>query len=201
MNSKNIVVIVAVVVLIILGAFIRTRFFPSSYTYQGSLIDPALPAMQFELSQANGDVFKLADQQGKVVLIFFGYANCPDVCPATLAEFKQVYETLGDQADQVKFVFITIDPERDTLDAIESYVHAFNPNFVGLSGTENELQPVWDAFFVYREKVETDSALDYEMNHSTRVIVIDKNGNFRMTFPYGMAPQAMADDVVHLLSE
>ena len=201
MKSKNIFVIAAAVVLIILVALVGTRLFPSAYTYQGSLIDPALPAFQFELYQANGEAFNLADQQGKVVLIFFGYANCPDVCPATLAEFKQVYETLGDQADQVRFVFITIDPERDTPDAIDTYVHAFNPNFIGLSGTEEELQPVWDAFFVYREKVDTDSALGYEMNHSTRVIVIDKNGNFRMTFPYGMAPQAMADDIVHLLSE
>ncbi len=173
----------------------------TAYTYQGSLIDPPVEAADFTLTEQDGSGFTLSEQQGKVVLIFFGYANCPDVCPTTLADFKRVHEALGDQADDVKFVFITVDPERDTPEIIANYVSAFNTDFVGLSGTEAELQPVWDAYYVVRNKIESDSALGYLMEHSARVMVIDRQGNLRMTFPFGMAPEAITEDVQHLLAE
>ena len=173
----------------------------SNYDYQGSMIDPPVPAVDFSLTQQDGSSFTLNQQQGKVVLIFFGYANCPDVCPTTLADFKRVHEALGDQASDVEFVFITVDPERDTPEIIADYVAAFNPDFVGLSGTEEELQPVWDAYYVVRNKVESDSALGYLMEHSARVMVIDKQGMLRMTFPFGMAAEAITEDVQHLLAE
>ena len=84
----------------------------------------------------HGVTFRLRDQMGKVVLLFFGYTHCPDVCPTTLADYKVVYNELGEFADQVRFVYITVDPERDTPEVIASYAKAFNPAFIGLSGDD-----------------------------------------------------------------
>lgn len=172
-----------------------------AYTYQGSMIEPPVEAADFTLANQDGTQFTLSDQHGKIVLIFFGYANCPDVCPTTLADFKRVHEALGEQADDVRFIFITVDPERDTPEIIANYVAAFHPDFIGLSGSEEELQPVWDAYYVVRNKIESESALGYLMEHSARVMVIDRQGNLRMTFPFGMSVEAMTADVEHLLDE
>jgi protein SCO1/2 len=174
---------------------------PKPYTYQGSLIEPPVEAFQFELADAAGNQFRLEDHQGKIVLIFFGYANCPDVCPTTLADFKQVKEKLGEKAGQVSFVFITIDPERDTLENIDQYVNAFDPTFIGLSGSLEELQAVWDGYFVYREKVESDSKLGYLMDHTARVYLVDQEGLLGITFPFGISADAIYEDVNHILSQ
>ena len=157
------------------------------YEYQGSLIEPPAASYAFALTKEDGTTYRLQDQQGKVVLIFFGYANCPDVCPTTLSDFKKIQGQLADQADQVEFVFITIDPERDTPQDIENYVSAFDPSFVGLSGSVEELQSVWDGYFVYRAKVESGSEAGYLMDHtapslrhrSTRQLAVD------LSFWYG----------------
>ncbi|KAA3644048.1 MAG: SCO family protein [Chloroflexi bacterium] len=178
-----------------------TVFFPQPYEYQGSLIEPPADSYAFALTKEDGTTYRLQDQQGKVVLIFFGYANCPDVCPTTLSDFKKIQGQLADQADQVEFVFITIDPERDTPQDIENYVSAFDPSFVGLSGSVEELQSVWDGYFVYRAKVESGSEAGYLMDHTARVYVIDQQGNLRLTFPFGMEADAMAADIAQLVDQ
>lgn len=169
--------------------------------FQGSLIEPPVAAQDFELRKASGEAFRLSDARGKVVLIFFGYANCPDFCPSTLAEYKKIHENLGDEAENVEFVFITIDPERDTPEQIETFVSSFNPSFIGLSGSEEALQPVWDAYFVFREKQEGASEAGYLMAHTTRVYAVDKAGNLRLTYPFGMTAAEMTSDVRRLLAE
>ena len=201
MDSKRFAMMIVVILVGLLGLFAATQLVNPVYEYQGSLIEPAVPAYDFALLVGSGGTFQLSEQHGKVVLIFFGYANCPDFCPTTLAEFKRVREELGSLAEQVEFVFITIDPERDTPALVEQYVHAFHPDFIGLSGTEAELQPIWDAFYVYRARVDVESAAGYLMEHSTRVVVVDPAGDFRMTFPYGMQPEAMAADITELLNQ
>lgn len=172
-----------------------------AYAYQGSLIEPPVKAAEFSLTYHDGMPFTLSDQRGKVVLIFFGYVNCPDVCPTTLSDFKRVHEALGEQAGEVKFVFITVDPERDTPEMLADYAAAFNTDFIGLGGRDEDLRPVWDAYYVVREKIESESALGYLMEHSARVMVIDRQGDLRMTFPFGMSVEAMTQDIQHLLDE
>ncbi len=172
-----------------------------SYTYQGSLIDPPVPAADFSLPAGEGTIFTLAEQRGKVVLLFFGYTHCPDVCPTTLYDFQKIKARLGERADDVRFVFITVDPERDSVDALHQYVTTFDPEFIALSGDFAQLEAVWQAYGVFRQKQEVGDAGGYTMDHTARIYVVDAQGNLRLTFPFGMAAEAMADDLIHLLRE
>jgi protein SCO1/2 len=132
--------------------------------------------------------------RGKAVLLFFGYTSCPDVCPTTLAELKQALERLGqEKAQQVQVVFVTVDPERDTPERVQEYVDHFNPNFIGLSGSESELVPVWQKYGVFREIVDGTSAAGYIVNHTARVTLIDQYGNLRVSFAF----ETPVEDIVH----
>jgi protein SCO1/2 len=169
--------------------------------FHGSVIDPPVAAQDFTLANYDGQPFRLGGQHGKVVLMFFGYTSCADVCPTTLAEFRQLRERLGDRANEVAFVFVTVDPERDTPGKIRAYLTLFAPDFYGLSGTPAELEVVYQAYGVYAEKQESDSAGGYEVAHTSSVYVIDRAGNLRLTFPYGTSPEDMLADMRKLLSE
>jgi protein SCO1/2 len=168
--------------------------FPQTDTFRGTLYDPAVPAPEIVLSRDDGSSFRLSEQRGNVVLLFFGYTSCPDVCPVTLSELRNVNDELGRNAGQVQVVFITVDPERDTPAKIQEYVSIFNPSFIGLSGSLDELQPVWTDYGVYREvQEESNSAAGYLVNHSARVYVIDPDGNLRLSYSFGTP----TDDIVH----
>jgi protein SCO1/2 len=170
--------------------------------FRGSAIEPATTAVDFELSDTSGSSFQLSDHKGEVVLLFFGYANCPDFCPTTLAEYKNIHEKLGEGAADVRFVFVTVDPDRDSPEAIDQFVHAFDPSFIGLTGTEEQLQFVWENYFVGRiPQVVEDSELPYLVSHATRIYVVDKAGNLRLTFPFGMPVADMTHDINLLLAE
>jgi protein SCO1/2 len=203
MNKRTLLIASGIFFVSVAAVLLGAQIYANNNTFRGSLIEPAPPAHAFALQQANGDTYRLADQRGRVVLLFFGYANCPDFCPATLAEFRRAYEDLAEDGLQteIDFVFITIDPERDDPESIEAFVSSFNPNFVGLSGSEEELQPIWDGYFVFREKQEVGSEAGYLMAHSTRVYAIDKDGNLRLTFPFGQTGEDMSHDVRMLLQE
>ncbi len=185
------------VVLAVVGVFVLEK----PYTYQGSVIDPPSQAADFTLEATDGFVFRLAEQRGKVVLLFFGYTHCPDVCPTTLYDYKQIIEQLGRQVDDVQFVFVTVDPERDTLEHLAAYVTAFDPRILGLSGSPEALNEVYAHYGVYVEKKDVGSAAGYLVDHTARVYVIDRDGNLSLTFPFGMEAEAMAEDISHLLEE
>lgn len=171
------------------------------YRFKGSKINPPALANDFSLIDQHGNEFHLAENRGKVILIFFGYTNCPDICPTTLADFKQINEKLGERADDVVFLFVTIDPERDTPDRLAKYLPVFGEGIIGLSGSEDELRPVWKDFGVYRSKVDSGSAAGYLMDHSTRVYGLDKDGNIRVTYPFGSPLDSYIKDVNYLLNE
>ncbi|MEW5942027.1 MAG: SCO family protein, partial [Chloroflexota bacterium] len=161
---------------------------------RGSVIEPPLPAAEISLTDHNGTPFRLSDHRGKVVALFFGYASCPDVCPATMAVLKQSRAQLKpDQAARVQVVFITVDPNRDAPELIQEYVSRFDPTFIGLSGTEAELSPVWQAYGVFRELGEPNASGFYDVSHTARVYVVDAQGNLSLSFPFG----ATVEDVVH----
>ena len=109
-------------------------------SFRGSVMDEPVPVPDFTLQDHTGQPFRLADQRGNVVLLFFGYTSCPDVCPTTLATWRQVHDLLGDEAGRTRFVFVTVDPERDTGERLGRHVQAFNPDFLGLTGTPEQLQ-------------------------------------------------------------
>jgi len=176
-------------------------FIDQNYTYQGVLIDPPAPAADFELTDQNGQPYRLSDQGGKVILIFFGYTNCPDVCPLTLTEFKRIKEGLGDKAQDVHFVYITVDPERDTVERMKFYVGNFDPSFIALTSDRETLQPIWDAYGVYQERQDVGSAAGYLVDHTARIYTIDKGGNWRINYPFGMDTDKITEDISHLVLE
>jgi protein SCO1 len=167
---------------------------PKTESFRGTLYDPALPAPEIELARDNGSNFRLGELRGNVVLLFFGFTSCPDVCPTTLSELRKVNEELGRDAGQVKVVFVTVDPERDTPEQVQKYVSIFSPAFVGLSGSMEELEPVWRDYGVYREIDEVaSSASGYLVTHTARVYLVDRDGNLRLSYSYGTPTQ----DIVH----
>jgi protein SCO1/2 len=184
-----------------LAAVLAYQELGQSYTFKGSIIEPPLPAEDFTLNDQQNEPFRLRDQRGEVVLIFFGYTHCPDVCPLTLADFKQIKAELGAEAGRVNFVFITVDPERDTPERLAEHIANFDPAIVGLTGDRAELAAVWNAYGVYAAKAEAGSASGYLVDHTARVYAIDANGDLRMTYAFGTESVDIAQDVAHLLDE
>lgn len=170
------------------------------YQFNGSAYPEQLPAADFELTRTDGQPYRLSDRQGRVVLIFFGYTFCPDVCPATLADAKRLIEGLGDQAEQVDFLFITVDPERDTPEVLGNYVANFHPAIIGLTGSEEALAAMREDYFVFAEKeVIEDSAVGYLMAHTARVFLVDPAGRLRLSYAFGTLPDDILQDVRYIL--
>lgn len=167
---------------------------PGSASFRGTTYEPALPAPEIELIRHDGSPFKLSEYRGKVILLFFGYTSCPDVCPTTLSELKRAMVELDSDAQHVEVVYVTVDPGRDTAQKVQEYVTLFNSDFIGLSGTMEELDKVWRGYGVYREEEQMpNSATGYLVNHTARVYLIDQEGNLRLSYSYGTPP----DDIVH----
>jgi protein SCO1/2 len=190
--------VVAVSLLLIGAAVVTLR---QAQAYRGSTIDTPVPAGDFTLTDQNGDPFRLSEHTGKVVLIFFGYTYCPDVCPTTLADFKHLRAELGSQSEDVEMVFITVDPGRDTPERLALYLDQFQADIVGLSGSQADLQRVWNSYGVFVEK---DSGIQdggYLVTHSARVYGVNRAGDLRITFPFGFPVEDLAHDVRLLLRE
>jgi len=157
-------------------------------------------AKDFSLPDANGQVRSLKDFAGKAVVVFFGYTQCPDVCPTTMAELAQAKKLLGPEGDKVQGIFITVDPERDTPEVLKAYMANFDPGFVALRGTPEQTAAVAKDFKVYFKKVEGKSPTSYTMDHSAASFVYDPQGRLRLYTRYGTGPQALAGDLKLLLS-
>ncbi len=161
---------------------------------RGQQLDPPRAVPALEARDHRGGVFRMADQRGKVVVLFFGYTTCPDVCPATLARWKRVRQQLGTDAERVRFVFVTVDPDRDTASKVREYLELFSPDFVGLVGTEQELRPFYQAFGAAYEKVpQPGSATGYLVAHTAAVPVVDVRGLWRLR----LNPETSVEDYVH----
>lgn len=201
MDRKTIVVGVVSFVIVAFAAFL-TIFLAKPASFRGTMYAEPYPAApDISLTMANGETYRLGEGEGKITLLFFGYTYCPDVCPTTLAELKLAMDLLRDDADQVQVVFISVDPKRDTAETVQKYVQRFNPNFIGLSGTLEELEPIWNGFGVYREIVEGTSETNYIINHTARVTLVDQNGSMRLTYGFQTPPEDIAHDIEILLKQ
>lgn len=164
---------------------------PTVTPLPGTLLDPPKEVGDFALTDQDGQPFRLSDLRGKVALLFFGYTNCPDICPTTLAEFKRVKALLGDDAERVAFVFVSVDGVRDTPERLAAYVRAFDPQFIGLTGDDATLRPIARDFGVFYQRVNYESDINYLVDHTASTFVVDQQGRLRLVFPYGTDPAAI----------
>ena len=156
-------------------------------------IDPITPAAEIELLDHKGQLFRLSDMHGKVVLLFFGFTNCVDECPLTMAHLKLALEQLGDDARDVQVVLVSTDPVRDTPSAMGKFLGHFNPTFLGIPGTDEQLAPVWDQYEI--------AVMDGGVTHSSFTYAVDKAGNLRLKIDSESNPDEIAADLRILLAE
>ena len=154
----------------------------------------------FSLIDPDGKARTLADFKGKVVVMFFGYTQCPDICPTTLTEMQQVMTLLGPQSDKVQVLFVTVDPERDTAAILKQYVPSFDPRFLGLRpADEAALEKVAKDFKIYYKKVPGTSPGSYTMDHTAGSYAFDPQGRLRLYIKHAQGPEALAHDLKELL--
>ena len=171
-----------------------------SRTLHGLPIDPIEPAPDFTLLNQDRQFVSLSEYHGRVVLLFFGFTNCPDECPATMAVWRQVDSMLGADAEQVTYLFITVDPVRDTPEQLKAYLSIFSPTFVGLTGSSDDIEFVarsYAAFFANIPLAEDD----YLVDHTTLTHLIDQDGNLIRAYPYGTLSDDIVADIRYLLDQ
>jgi protein SCO1 len=156
-------------------------------------------AQDFALPDVNGQTKTMADFKGKVVVLFFGFAQCPDVCPTTMAEIAAVKKSLGKEGEKVTAVFVTVDPERDTPQVLKAYMESFDPSFTALRGTPEQTAALAKYFKIYYKKVEGKTPTSYTIDHTAASFVYDPQGKIRLYTRYGMGAQALAEDLKILL--
>jgi protein SCO1/2 len=192
--------VILVVIVVVAAVVLINRNQEPTYAYNGGVYSPAAAAAPLNLTDMNGQPFTLDQVKGDVALVYFGYTTCPDVCPTTLTDFQAVKDDLGADADRVKFVMVTIDPERDTEAKLKEYLAFFDPDFIGLRGDEAQTEQFKRDYGITVKRVEyPDSATKYLLDHSALVYVIDPEGKLLLTFPYGTDPALIAQDVEHIL--
>jgi protein SCO1/2 len=156
-------------------------------------------ARDFQLLDHNGRQRSLKDFRGKLVVLFFGYTQCPDVCPTTMAELAEAKKLLGKDGDKVQGIFVSIDPERDTPEVLKAYMTNVDPSFLALRPTPEQLPDLAKEFKIYYKKVEGKTPTSYTMDHSAASYVYDTQGHLRLYTRYGTGPQALASDLKLLL--
>lgn len=164
---------------------------------RGAVLSPPRPLTDFTAPSTKGE-FQLSDYDGQVILLYFGYMTCPDVCPATSGHLKWAYEDLG-EPDNVQVVFVTVDPARDTLDRVAAYMNLFHEDFIAIRAEGDILQSIMDQFGAQAEKQPSESELGYLMDHTASVYLISPDGKVIEQFLFGTQYQDIVHDVQVIL--
>jgi protein SCO1/2 len=170
-------------------------------TFNGIDITGADYAKTFNLTDHQGQMRTLPDFKGKVVVLFFGYTQCPDVCPTSMTELAQAKRLLGADGDKLQGLFVSVDPARDTPEVMKAYMANFDPSFLALYAKDDQLPDLAKAFKVYYKKVEGPTPTSYTMDHSAGSYVYDTQGRVRLYHRYNSGAQVLADDLKKLLDE
>jgi protein SCO1/2 len=169
--------------------------------FTGTDVSGASFGRDFDLIDQNGTRRTLADFRGKVVVLFFGYTHCPDVCPTTMAQLAQATHELGDDAKRVQVLFVTVDPQRDTQELLARYVPAFDPSFLGLRGDAQATDRVTRDFKILVQKNPGSSPDNYTVDHSAGTYIFDPQGRLRVYVSYGQGPEVFVHDIRALLRD
>jgi protein SCO1/2 len=189
----------AVAAAILLVAFTLAGCGSDAPEFKASDVTGTAYGRDFRLTDQDGKARSLADFRGKVVVLFFGYTQCPDVCPTTLAELSEVMKQLGRDAARVQVLFVTIDPERDTPQLLAEYVPAFDPRFMGLYGDAAATEAVAKEFKILYQKQPGATPGSYTMDHSAGTYLFDPQGRLRLYVSYGQGPEVFTHDLRELL--
>lgn len=168
-------------------------------SYNGSYLDGEQPQEEFTLVGADGQEVAISDYRGQLVVMYFGYTFCPDVCPLTMAKLAEAREQLGEDAEQVQVVMITVDPERDTPQTVHDYVQRIDPSFVGLGGTPEQLAQVATKLGIFVQQQPGSEAAGYLVDHTSSVLVLDQEGALRLVLPFDMTVEQVLEDLSNLL--
>jgi protein SCO1/2 len=168
-------------------------------TFVGTDISSVRMVTTFSLKDFNGRIRTLEDFKGKVVVLFFGFTHCPDICPTTLTDLKKTMVLLKDKASAVQVIFITLDPARDTEDVLKKFIPTFNSSFLGLTGTESDIDKVANQLKIFNKKVNDGSKAGYTIDHSAGLYVIDKKGSIKLHISNGQKPEDLASDLAKLI--
>ncbi len=169
------------------------------HQFSGAVIQGLTAAPDFSLSSDSGPV-SLSDHRGKLVVLYFGYTFCPDVCPTTLQDVADAIEILDDDdAKDVQLIFVTVDPVRDTAERLGEYVRHFDESFLGVTGTEEEIGSVATLYGIYYRAGEGSEATGYLMEHTATLLVIDREGNLKEVIPFGVDSEGIAADFEYML--
>jgi protein SCO1/2 len=166
----------------------------------GAVINPPVAVSDFSLESADGPV-SLHDFCGKLVVLYFGYTSCPDVCPLTLSYLSKAVNSLGNQANDVQVIFVSVDWKRDTPEKLATYVSAFHPGFIGLTGNQSQIDQATKEFGIFYQLNPPDANGFYSVDHTATVLVIDRQGKWFLDWPYGTGPDKITTDLQTLVKE
>jgi protein SCO1/2 len=186
-----------------IGSFAPLGIFgcsPGAPSFESTDMTGAAYAKDFRLKDHTGNIKTLADFRGKVVVIFFGFTQCPDVCPTSMSTMAEVKRLLGDQGNVLQVLFLTVDPERDTLPLLKEYMGNFDSTFLALRPEPDQLKGLADDFKVYYKKVDGKTPTSYSMDHSAGKYIFDTQGRIRLFSNYGTEAKVIASDIKKLLA-
>lgn len=187
---------IALIGVIVAWFFILPRFRP--HIFGGAVIQSTQKAPRLELDSADGPI-RMTDFEGKVVVVYFGYTLCPDVCPATLSKLADSIELLGDKAEDVQIMMVSVDPARDTPELLEDYVEHFHPNFIGVTGDEATVNRIATLYGVVYEQAPGSEATGYTIDHTSTVILVDREGYLKLVLPFEGSAEQIASDIEYFL--
>lgn len=200
MSSRRFAIAAALCALAVSLAACDKLFGPQKPPFHGVDVTGTDAGTGLRLQDPEGRSRTVGDFRGKVVAVTFGYTQCPDVCPTTLHDWAEAMKKLGADASRVQFLFVTVDPQRDTAERLREYTRAFDPRFIGLRGDEKSIEKATRDFHVYAEVHPGKPGESYTVDHASQVFVFDPEGKLRLMEPAGSTPENIASDVRALLA-
>jgi protein SCO1/2 len=186
----------ALVLLFLAALFVYQSLLPPQMN--GSAIEPPVSMGDFNLQSGSGPV-TLSQFRGRYVVLYFGYTSCPDICPTTLATLREALSRLGERASDFQVIFVSVDPGRDSPEYASVYASRFDPAFLGITGTPEQIDAVTHQFGIFYKLNPPDDGGFYTVDHTASTLVLDREGNLVLTWPYGLQPNQIEDDMRALL--